>query len=192
VAFSPDGDTLVVTEKNTKAIDTFAVGDNGRVGPAVANTSNGTVPYGFAFDNRGRVYASEAASTAASSYPLSHDGIPTPISAKVPTASVPNGGNAPCWLVVTTNGKYAFTANAASDTISRFAIANSGNISLLGTTAALGKGVTDEALNSGSKFLYALMGGSGNIDAFAQTNGSLTAINGADALPTGDAGLAAW
>jgi 6-phosphogluconolactonase (cycloisomerase 2 family) len=188
ISFSPEGETLVVTEKNTKTIDTFNVEDEGRIGQAVAYPSNGNVPYGFDFDRRGRIFVSEAGSVAASSYNVSETGVLTSISASVPTT-----GNAPCWLVVTDNGKYAFVTNAASGTVSRFSIAKDGSISLLGTTAALGRGVTDEALSSNSQYLYALMGGSGDIDAFSvQSDGSLTAISGASGLPTGTVGLASW
>ena len=188
VAFSPDGRTLVVTQKNTQTIDTFEIVDDGAAGPAEAHPSNGAVPYGFAFDNLGRIYVTEAGPAAASSYAVGRDGGLTSISASVPT-----GGNAPCWMVVTGNGNYAFDTNASSGTVSRFSISRDGRLSLLGATPALGAGVTDEALSVNSQFLYALMGGSGDIDAFSVgSDGSLTAISGAAGLPAGAVGLAAW
>ncbi len=90
IAFSPDGRTLVVTQKNTQTIDTFEISDDGAAGPAKAHPSNGAVPYGFAFDNLGRSYVTEAGPAAASSYAVGRDGSLTSISASVPT-----DGNAP-------------------------------------------------------------------------------------------------
>ncbi len=188
IAFSPDGRTLVVTQKNTQTIDTFEVGANGAAGPAQPHPSNGVVPYGFAFDLLGRIYVTEAGPAAASSYAVGKGGSLTSISASVPT-----GGNAPCWMVVTTNGNFAFDTNASSGTVSRFSISRDGRLSLLGTTSAKGAGVTDEALSLNSQFLYALMGGSGDIDAFnVRSDGTLAAISGAAGLPAGTVGLAAW
>ena len=53
IAFAPDGRTLVVTNKGTNTIDTFAVGFFGRAGAAVSHPSNGATPFGFAFDHAG-------------------------------------------------------------------------------------------------------------------------------------------
>ena len=185
IAFSPDGDVLVVTLRALSVIDTFPVEDD-VARPALPSPAAGQGPFGFDFDRRGRIFVTEAASTTVSSYQVSEDD-----GARAISAAVPAGGNAPCWLVVTRNGRYAFETNAASGTVSRFAIAHDGSITFLGTAPALGAGVTDEALSGGSRYLYALMGGSGAIDAFAVgQDGSLTPIAGA-VLPAGAAGLAA-
>ena len=57
---SPDGRTLVVTEKATNRIGTYPVAKDGSVGTATFTTSAGETPFGFAFDPRGRLFASEA------------------------------------------------------------------------------------------------------------------------------------
>ena len=67
VQFSPNGRTLVVTERAANAIDTFTV-RAGYAGEATSHPSAGTVPYGFDFDRRGTLVVSEAASGSASSY----------------------------------------------------------------------------------------------------------------------------
>jgi 6-phosphogluconolactonase len=54
VGFSPDGSTLLVTEKGSDTLDTYAVGRDGRAGQPVSNQSSGATPFGFAFDPRAR------------------------------------------------------------------------------------------------------------------------------------------
>jgi 6-phosphogluconolactonase len=73
VAFTPDGGALVVTEKSSSTIDTYAVGADGRAAAPVVSPSAGGTPFGFDFDNRGHLLVSEAAGSA-SSYALSGSG----------------------------------------------------------------------------------------------------------------------
>jgi 6-phosphogluconolactonase len=54
VGFSPDGSTLLVTEKGSDTLDTYAVGRDGRAGQPVSNQSSGATPFGFGFDPRAR------------------------------------------------------------------------------------------------------------------------------------------
>jgi 6-phosphogluconolactonase (cycloisomerase 2 family) len=93
---------------------------------------------------------------------------------------------------VTTNGRYAFTANAASDSISSFAIDHDGSLTLVAAQAAHSTAAhtTDMALSRNSQYLYALDGGTMTISAFRVTaDGQLMRLDGA-AIPAGAAGLA--
>lgn len=60
IAFSPDGDVLLVTEKATNRIVTFHVQADGRPGLALMQASVGQTPFGFAFGKCGQVFVSEA------------------------------------------------------------------------------------------------------------------------------------
>src|SRR2546429_6032913 len=73
VAFSPDGRSLIVTEKNTNLIDVYSVGRNGIASGPASVASAGATPFGFAFGPRGDVFVSEA-SGSASSYDLGRRG----------------------------------------------------------------------------------------------------------------------
>ena len=122
VEFTPDGRQLVVTEKNTNVIDVFSVDRHGRAGVATANASNGVTPFGFAFDNRGRLIVSNAnggapGSSSLTSYGLKNDG--SVVSLDGPEAT---NQTAACWVVVTANGHYAYTTNTGSDSISGYRI----------------------------------------------------------------------
>jgi 6-phosphogluconolactonase (cycloisomerase 2 family) len=190
VAFSPDGRTLAVTEKATQTIDTYVVRSDGRtIGPN-AQTSSGATPFGFQFGPDGRLYVSEAPGSAASSYDVHADG-----TIDVVSASVPNHQAAACWLVVTSDGRFAYTANAGSANVSQYAIAVDGSLSLVGDGAngATDPGPVDLDLADGDGFLYVLNSRSGSISAFAvdAADGSLEVVSGAAGFAVGWAGLIA-
>lgn len=143
VSFTPDGRNLVVTEKAANRIDTFKV-TSGLAGKAVPHASAGTTPYGFDFDRRGHAIVSEAASGSASSYQV------RPFAAITPALA--NTQQAACWLVVA--GKVAYVVNAASASISTYAIAGDGSLSLLKAVAASTEaGPTDAAVTSDGRYL---------------------------------------
>ena len=125
IAFSPDGRVLVVTEKGANEIVTYRVGWFGRAGAPDVQASAGAAPYGFAFDGRGRLFVSEAAASALSSYAVGPFGELTTLS-----ASVVNGQLAACWVALTPNGREAYTIDAHSSTISSYAIHADGSITL--------------------------------------------------------------
>ncbi len=190
ISFTPGGGTLVVTEKATNRITTYAVGAHGAAGAPTSVASAGQTPFGFAFDNKGRAVVSEAFGGAAnastvSSYDLSGG------SASLIDGPVPTTETAACWVVVTKNGKYAYASNTGSGSISGFAIAGSGSLDLLnsdGVTGVTGGAPTDMSLSSNSKFLYARVGGT--LHAFrVHHDGSLTDL-GSTAVQAGIVGLA--
>jgi len=189
VAFTTDGSALVVTEKTSSTIDTYSVGADGRAGAPVVSPSAGGTPFGFDFDNRGHLLVSEAAGSA-SSYSVSAVGT------AVISGAVATHQGAPCWLVASKNGRYAYTANAAAGTISGFAVGADGSLTLLdpsGATASLGAAShpLDEAFSNDGRFFYNLTDGAHLISIFRVAgDGSLTFV-GSTAVPVGAAGLAA-
>jgi 6-phosphogluconolactonase len=189
VAFSPRGTQLVVTEKSSSTLDTYAVDGAGRAGAPVSSPSAGGTPFGFAFDQRGRAFVSEAAGSV-SSYAVDDSGA-TAISGAVPTNQA-----APCWLVVTRNGRFAYTANAGGSSISGFAIAPDGSLALLdpsGATASLpaGSHPLDESVSGNGRFLYVLADGRHTIAGYRiGEDGSLSPLGEVGTLPAGALGLA--
>lgn len=189
VQFSPDGSSLVVTEKASSTIDVYAVGLDGRAGAPVASVSAGGTPFGFDFDNRGHLLVSNATGSA-SSYAVG------PAGASVISGAVATHQGAPCWLVASKNGRYAYTANAAAGTISGFSVGHDGSLALLNPTGAsgvLGQGShpLDEAVSGNGQFLYNLTDGFHTISTFAiAADGSLT-LTGTVPVPAGAAGIAA-
>jgi 6-phosphogluconolactonase len=193
---SRDGQFLVVTEKGSRTIDVFPVGSDGALGAPVSSASSGVTPFGFDFVVGHQIAVSEAGSAAASLYDLTKTGSLTVESPSVST----NGQAAPCWLIATTNGRFAYTANAGSGTISGYTIDAQGTMQLLvpsGVSGSTGAGSTplDLDLSRGDQYLYVLESGAGRIGAFAVgSNGSLTALAGIGGLApqSGFQGLAAY
>jgi 6-phosphogluconolactonase len=189
IGFSPDGRVLVVTEKASNTIDTFAVGPGGLAGPAQSNPSTGAGPYGFGFDDQGDLLVTDAATGSVTSYGLSNDGSLSLRDGPVST----NGQAAPCWLVTAAGGRYAYSANTGSGTISGFSV-HSGRLALLdasGVSATSGSSPFDLAVSLDGHFLYNLASGSHELAAFGLgSDGSLTPAGTVTGLPASDAGLA--
>ena len=195
VRVSPNGQWLVVSERVSNRLETFAVGKDGALGDAVITPSAGTTPFGFDFTTRGQVIVSEAASGSASSYVANENGALAVVSAAAPTLQ-----RAPCWLIVDNSGRFAYTANAGSATITGFGIDANGALTRLtdtGVSGDLGTGAQplDLDMSRNGKFLYVFKNGTGTIGAFGVANdGSLTPMPDTPGLAIrgGYMGLAAY
>lgn len=196
IGFNNDGDVLVVTEKATNLIDTFVVDADGVAGPAIIHASAGITPFGFAIGKRDQVLVSEAAGggpdqSSLSSYRLGKDGSLEIISAAVPTTET-----AACWAVVSNDGRYVYTTNAGSGSISGYEVGFEGSLSLLdadGRTGLTGKnsGPLDMVVSSDGRNLYSLNGASDTIGAFAiKDKGGLASLNSQVTVPPTANGLA--
>lgn len=188
ISFNPAGTVLVVTEKTTSNIDTYAVNSFGVAGSATVTASDGTEPFGFAFDTSGQFVVSNAASGSLSSYSVSNSGAISVIS-----DSIVDGGIAPCWVAITGNGEFAYTANAHGNTISSYTISHSGTLTLLQSVAA-NTNLTplDLAFSANSRYLYSFNSGSEQILAYSvSSNGVLTYLQTIGGLEISGAGLVA-
>lgn len=192
VSFSPDGNVLFVTEKGTSVLDTYTVDAQGMTSGPIITPSSGTTPYGFGFDKRGHAIVSEATTGAVSSYAVADDGTVTVISPSV----FATGQNAACWIAISKNGKFAYTANAASHTITGYRIRQNGSLALLdpgAVTAAPGGTPTDMDTSNNSKYLYVLNNGSHAINIYQiEADGNLTHVGDTPGLPAGSLSIAAW
>jgi 6-phosphogluconolactonase (cycloisomerase 2 family) len=197
VSFSPDGDHLVVTEKNTNLILVYPVDGDGVAAAPLIHNSAGQTPFGFAFGRPDQLIVSEAFggapdASAMSSYTLDGVGGLTPVSPTVPTTET-----AACWVVVTPDFRFAYTTNTGSGSISGYRISPQGELELLhanGRTGVTGPGSTpiDMALSRNGRFLYALAGGTHRIEVFrVGLGGRLFPLPGVGGLPAGTNGLAA-
>ena len=193
VGFTPDGASLVVTERGTNSLQVFPVGDDGLLGEPVKTASSGATPYGFAFGANGALIVTEAfgaekGKAAASSYRL------TGTAAEPVTRSVGNGRSEICWAVVTHDG-YAFTTNFADGAVSSWSIGADGSLKLedavAGTAVEGQTGLRDEDLSRDERFLYAVDADSGQIFGWSVEGSRLSPIGSWDGIPATVAGLAA-
>ena len=198
ISFTPWGDALVLTEKATNIITTFLIDEDGLPGPAVVNDSAGPTPFGFDFDRYGHLLVSEAAggaqdASSLSSYEIQQDGTLVPLASAVPTTET-----AACWVEMSRNGRYAFTTNAGSSSISAFRSGRNGSLTLTtedGVAASTGPGSApiDLALSSGGNYLFSLSAADGTVAAFRLVgNRELVPAPGLTGLPGTVNGLAAY
>jgi 6-phosphogluconolactonase (cycloisomerase 2 family) len=195
VGFTPDGSTLVVTDRGTDSIALYPVSADGSLGEPELQPSSGQTPYGFAFAGDGTLLVTEAfgaqkGKAAASSYRV-EDGSAAPVS-----RSVANGRSEICWAVVSKDDRYVFTTNFADGAVSRYSIGADGSISLDDAVAGAAvegeTGLRDEALSGDGRFLYAIDADAGRIFGWAVGDGGrLDALGSWDGVPATVAGLAA-
>jgi 6-phosphogluconolactonase len=195
VGFSPDGASLVVTERGTDSIALYPVLPDGHLGEPRRVPSAGPTPYGFAFASDGVLVVTEAfgaakGKAAASSYALGENGV------AARTRSVGNGRSEICWAVVSSDGRYVSTTNFADGAVSRYAVDEGGMLVLedavAGVTVDGRAGIRDEDLTADGKFLYAVDADAGSVFGWAVDNeGRLTPVGSWNGLPATAAGLAA-
>jgi len=207
VQFSPNGRLLLVTQKTTNvllppknAIDVFRVRQNGltKALPRRAS-SHGLRPFSLAFRKDGKLLVVESFNaapgrSAVSSYRVSRKG-----ALNVKSGSVRNRQTDSCWIVITGDGRYAFTANFGSGTISSYRFRPSGKLRLIEANAA-STGIlsqpVDLALSRGSRYLYLLLRGTGAVATFAIGDGGnlrpMGLVRGGLPVADGASGLAAY
>jgi 6-phosphogluconolactonase (cycloisomerase 2 family) len=96
-------------------------------------------------------------------------------------------GAATCWNAITPDGRFVYTNNAGSATISGFAIDPNGALTPLPNTIQAtnpaGSSNLDLTISSDGKFLYSLNAGLGAIGIFRiNKNGSLTSVGSAGGI----------
>lgn len=195
ISFSPDGSTLVVTERVTDRISTYAVRADGTVEGPKAHASSGATPYGFDFAGDGVLVVTEAfggqvGAAAASSYALDKPEL------RNVSASVSNTRSEVCWAAVTKDGRFAYVTNFGDGTISSYAVGKDGTLELVNPVAASThdgqKGIRDEAITVDGSFLYAIHADAGEIFGWqVGADGSLAPLAAVNGLPATVAGLAA-
>ena len=191
ISFNPEGDTLVVTEKATNTITTFALDASGLPLTQHQIQSAGITPFGFAFGKRDQFFVSEANGlgtgdgATVSSYQILDDGLVSSIDAAVAVNQT-----AACWLVTTPNGRIAYTANTPANSLSSFRIDPAGNMTLLETIAATRSQPRDLAMNASGRILFTLDGGDNTIGVFrVSPSGELRHLHDITGLPEAFTGL---
>lgn len=179
--FSPDGRFLVVTHKVGSMIDVFQVSASGLAGDPTPYPSAGPRPFAVAFRNDGKLLVVESglptmANTGVSSYAMnSGNG-----ALSVKTSSAKNMQTDGCWIVITDDQRYAYTANFVNGTISSYLLGAGGTVTLInGAAASSGatSNVTDLGFSADSHYLYNLLRGTGAVAAYrVEKDGSLTSL----------------
>jgi 6-phosphogluconolactonase (cycloisomerase 2 family) len=195
VLFNADGTRLIGTRVNTSLIDSFTVGENGvlTAAPGSPYSAQGVGPFGSAFrpTNANQLFVTNAHNGAnlgtVSAFTDAANGVLSPIG----SSPFANGQSGTCWLEVSPDGQSLVAINTGSGTISRYAIAPSGELTLAGNTAlsaANGVGATDSRFAPNGRTLYVNESRADAIGVFAADGTTLTETSGGPvALPAGAA-----
>ena len=148
--------------------------------PAITATQN-PVPFSLTFDKYGHPVVVDAGAGSVTAYSIQSNGSLT-------VAGVTATGQAAtCWIA--TNGRYIFTDNTGSGSISGFTPSASGALTLLTASsivATTGGGTLplDMGISQDGRYLYSLETGAGVIGAFMiNPNGSLTSLGTMGSFP---------
>jgi hypothetical protein len=196
VLFNGDGSKLVGALVGTSQIDSFTVGPGGLLtaAPGSPFPAQGLGPFGSEFrpTDPNQLFVSHAHNAGAgsgtvSAFSDSGDGTLSPIGSSPFT----DLQTAPCWVEISHDGRFLFTVNTGSGSISSYSIASGGALTLLGTTAVKatgGVGAVDARLSPDGRNLYLDESKAGAVGVFAVNGGSLTELSGSPAsLPAGAA-----
>jgi 6-phosphogluconolactonase len=194
VLFNGDGTKLAGTRVGTSKIDSFTVGPGGLLtaAPGSPFPAQGKGPFGSQFrpTDPDQLFVSNAHNTATDSGTVSafRDSADGTLSS-IGSSPFADRQMAPCWVEITHNGRFLFTVNTASGSISRYRITRRGALRLLGSTAVKangGVGAVDARLSPDGRYLYVDESKIGAVGAFAVNGGDLTELASSPAsLPTG-------
>ena len=198
ILFNSTGTNLIgvevgTTDPNTFRIDSFTVGDDGRLTAAAGSPyrAQAAGPFGSEFSpaDPSHLYVSNAHGGAGngsvSAFHVAANGTVTSIGAS-PYA---DGQTAPCWVEITRDGAYLFAVNTGSTSISSYHVQPNGSLTYVTTTGfKSGDGIRpfDARLDPSGADLYVVDAALDAVSAFAVNGGSLAELPGSPfALPVG-------
>jgi 6-phosphogluconolactonase (cycloisomerase 2 family) len=181
LAFDRTGNVLFVEEQQADIISSYTRNANGTLTGPTPQQTTGNGPFGLNFTERNQLVTTENFGGAPGQGGLATYSVNVSTGALTALSpSVPNGQSDTCWVVITPDGKYAFTSSFGDDGgISSYRVSPEGGLELLNTEAAtVGAGSSDVALSGDSRYLYVKNTVRGTVATFAiDGNGALTAVD---------------
>jgi len=198
ILFNGSGRNLIgvevgTTDPSTFRIDSFVVGSDGLLTPAGGSPfpAEAAGPFGSEFSptRPHDLYVSNAHGGAGNGSVSAFSVTPNAKLKSLGDSPFPDGETAPCWVEISHDGRYLFTVNTGSTTISRYRILANGTLELLGSTP-FGSGVGirpfDARLDAAGDHLYVVDAQIAAVSGFAVHGGSLTELpSSPTALPNG-------
>jgi 6-phosphogluconolactonase len=197
VLFSPDGSHLVGMRVGPDAgpsyIDSFTVGDHGRLTPAPGSPfmPQGIGPFGSEFrpTDSSQLFVSIAhdgpTKGSVSAYNVASNGAFTPVTG----SPVANQQTGTCWVEISHDGRYLFAVNTGTPSISRYQIGANGSLTLLGNTPfqrPMELRPFDVRISPDDAYLYVVDAGAAAVSVFSVRGGDLTEMSSSPvSLPAG-------
>ncbi len=162
IVINYNGKRIAVSEQNTNLISVFTVQPNGTLTGPILSNSSGPGPFGSVFLTNEILLVTEVGINALSSYKINQDGTLSVIS-----PSVLNFQSATCWVSLSENGRFAYTSNAGSHTLTTYEVENNGRLRVSNIIYSTKNGF-GAPIDSGvcSNNLYVLNGNEGSISVF--------------------------
>lgn len=195
VLFNAAGDRLVGTRVGTSAIDSFSVASNGHLvaAPGSPFPAQGLGPFGSEFrpTDPSQLFVSNAHNGTGLGTVSAFTDSPQGTLSSIGSSPFADQQTAPCWVVISPDGRHLFTVNTGSGTISSFRIARSGSLTLLGFTPVSGvggAGAVDAGLTPDGGNLYLNETKADAVGEFSVSGGQLSELPGSPvSLPAGAA-----
>jgi 6-phosphogluconolactonase len=152
VLFNKAGNLLIDTRIGGDIIDTYQVDSNGRL-KRITRLTEQPGAFGAAFNpvNDQQLFVGLSGAASNATYLVSNEGQISPINSVTDFAIAD-----PCWLVLSKDGKYAWSTGFIDSLISLYKVDANGTLSLISSdiTEDIGRFSTDLALSSDGKYLY--------------------------------------
>lgn len=198
ILFNSTGKNLIGVEVGTTAastfrIDSFAVDEDGRLTPGEGSPfpAQAAGPFGSEFSpvNPRHLYVSNAHGGAGNGSVSAFNVKPSGGLSPIGGSPYPDGQTAPCWVEISHDGRYLFTVNTGSTTISSYRILEDGSLSYSSTMGfKSGPGIRpfDARLDPSGRTLYVVDAAAATVSAFAVDGGALSELAQSPfALPAG-------
>jgi 6-phosphogluconolactonase len=189
VLFNETGKNLIgvevgTTDPSTFRIDSFVVGADGRLTPATGSPfpAEAAGPFGSEFSpaDPHHLYVSNAHAGAGNGSVSAFSVNPNAKVKSITGSPFADGQTAPCWVEISHDGRYLFTVNTGSTTISSYRMLANGSLSLIGSTPfSSGTGIRpfDARLDVAGDYLYVVDAAIAAVSAFAVSGGSLSELS---------------
>jgi 6-phosphogluconolactonase len=181
----------------TSLIDSFTLDRSGRAHPAPGSpyVAQGLGPFGSEFrpTNPDQLFVDNAHNGAGLGTVSAFDDNRNGTLSSIGSSPFADFQTAPCWQVISRDGRYLYALDTGSADISSYAIARDGTLTLVGSTAVSstpGVTGTDIALSHDGRTLYLNMAKINGVGAFAVHGGTVTQLASSPTLASGSGSTA--
>ena len=188
ILFNSTGKNLIGVEVGTTVastfrIDSFVVDEDGRLTPAEGSpfAAQAAGPFGSEFSpvNPRHLYVSNAHGGSGNGSVSAFNVKPSGALSSIGGSPYPDGQTAPCWVEISHDGRYLFTVNTGSTSVSSYRILEDGALIYSSTaTFKSGPGIRpfDARLDPSGRWLYVVDAAANTVSGFAVAGGTLTEL----------------
>jgi len=192
VVLNYDNTKLAGMRVTTSLIDSFTLDRNGRphAAPGSPYAAQGLGPFGSQFSptNPNQLFVDNAHNGTGLGTVSAFDDLPNGTLSPIGASPFADFQTAPCWQVISPDGRYLYALDTGSAEISSYAIAPDGTLTLFRNTpvsSTAGVTGTDVALSADGRTLYLNMGKVNGVGEFAVDGGTVTQLPGSPVPASG-------